>query len=64
MHKPQQSGGKEMCDNSDDDFEIDAWLEYKDDEKDEHFARLVDKPEPSPAEQLSGLVFSILGPKS
>ena len=48
----------------DDDFEIDAWLEYKDDEKDEHFARLVDKSEPSPAAQLSGLVFSILGPKS
>ncbi len=48
----------------DDDIEISAWMEYKQDELDEHFARLAPKPEPSPAEQLSGLVFSILGPKS
>lgn len=47
--------------DDDNDIEIPAWMEYKEDEKMEHYARLVDPP--SPAQQLGDLVVSILGQK-
>lgn len=48
----------------DDEIEIPAWMEYKEDEKLEHYARLVDPPSPPrPADYLAGLAYTILGTK-
>jgi hypothetical protein len=47
--------------DDDDGIYLPPWMEEKEDEKLEHYSRLVDPP--SPAQQLGGLVYSILGPK-